>query len=123
MVEERLRDGRRIAQLIASEVTADATLSAVEADPEAEPTLDGAFAYGVADDGGERVAEVYLHPDRVRVELLANPSAAADAAADAGLRVRPKAVRPPRTLAFVEDGAQAKRVVPVVRAALSADRD
>lgn len=141
MVDERLRDGRRIAQLIASEIHADATLEVVDADPEVEPTADGAFAYAVTrsadadtddaagnanegagdDAGAERVAEVYVQPDRVRAELLAAPESAAEAAAVADLRVRPKAVRPPRTLAFVEDGAQAKRALGVIRAATEGD--
>lgn len=149
MVEKRLRDGRRIAQLIASEVHADATLSVVDADPDVKPTADGAFAYAVArggngggasdrDDaetdrasdgeerragGVERIAEAYVQPDRVRVELLADPATAAEAAESAGLRVRPKAVRPPRTLAFVEDGARAKRVLPVVRSTIDAESE
>jgi len=48
------------------------------------------------------------------------PAVAADAAESAGLRVRPKAVRPPRTLVFVEDGAQVKRVLSVFEAVVAA---
>jgi len=34
--------------------------------------------------------------------------------------VRPKAVRPPRTLVFVEDGAQVKWTLPAFRALVAA---
>jgi hypothetical protein len=70
---------------------------------------------------------VYVQPDRVRIEFVGieadaagedRPTATAAAAEQAGLRVRPKAVRPPRTLVFVEDGAQVKRALPVLEAAV-----
>ncbi|MFC4357194.1 hypothetical protein ACFO0N_04430 [Halobium salinum] len=125
MVQDRLRDGKRIAQLLASEVEGDrgvlGSLSVVDADPDVEPTTDGAFAFALSrrdetDAEPERVAEVYVQPDRARVEFLVQPDVAAAAATDADLRVRPKAVRPPRTLVFLEDGADAKRVLPVFEA-------
>jgi len=123
MVEDRLTDGRRIAQLLASEVEGDRDrlpgASVADADRDVEPTADGAFAYAVVR-GDDRLAEVYVHPDRARVELPIGQASAAEAAARADLRVRPKAVQPPRTLVFVEDGAQVKRVVPVLSAALDA---
>ncbi|WP_042662123.1 hypothetical protein [Haloferax sp. ATB1] len=130
MVVDSLSDGTRIAQLLASEVTghedAFSVLSVVDADADVEPTDDGALAYAVAADG-ERVAEVYVQPDRARVEFVAHPDVTAEAASEAGLRVRPKAVRPPRTLVFVEDGAQVKWTLPAFRALVAAleagDRD
>ena len=145
MVQDRLRDGTRIAQLVASELTGDReTLAGVvvaDADPDVEPTADGTFAYRVdhvadpdaitvgdrgattVEEDAERttIAEVFVQPDRARVEFTAAPDAAADAADtaagddDRGLRARPKAVDPPRTLVFVEDGAEAKRVMPVFK--------
>ena len=54
---------------------------------------------------------MYVQPDRVRVEFVTAVDAVSDAARERELRVRPKAVRPPRTLVFVEDGAQVKRVL------------
>jgi hypothetical protein len=133
VVEERLSDGHRIAQLLASEVDGDEGrlpgVAVVDADRDVEPTPDGAFAFAVADVAGAgddadgepiRLAAVYVHPDRVRVEVLVGPAAAADAGREAGLRVRPKAVDPPRTLLFVEDGAAVKRVAPVLAAAREA---
>jgi hypothetical protein len=138
MVADRLTDGVRIGQLLASEVSGDEgrlrDLTLADADPDVEPTADGAFAYRIvraveADaDGVERgVAEVYVQPDRVRIEFVGGadeaddlPKVAADAAGEAGRRVRPKAVRPPRTLVFVEDGAQVKRALPVLSAVVDA---
>ena len=121
-----LRDGVRIAQLLASEIEGHeaslAGVDVVDADPDVEPTSDGAMAYAVSR-GGDRVAEVYVHPDRVRVEFVAAQDAAATAAAEAGLRVRPKDVRPPRTLVFVDDGAGVKRVVGAFEAVAAAGRD
>ncbi|ELZ78131.1 hypothetical protein C455_10628 [Haloferax larsenii JCM 13917] len=129
MVVDRLSDGKRIAQLLASELTGHedtfSILSIVDSDADVEPTDDGALAYAVAADD-ERVAEVYVQPDRTRIEFTAHPDVTAEAADEEGLRVRPKAVRPPRTLVFVEDGAQVKWTLPAFRAlvaALEADAD
>ena len=123
MVEERLTDGRRIAQFLASEVTghddALAALSVTDADPDVEPTPDGTFGYGI-DRGDDRVASVFVQPDRARVEFEHAVDVAADAAREEGLRVRPKAVEPPRTLVFVENGAQVKWMLSVLRAVASA---
>lgn len=123
MVDERLTDGVRIAQLLASEVTGDhgrlRALDVKDADPDIDPTPDGAFAYALVADG-ERLAEAYVQPDRLRLEFRVGPDVVADAATKAGLRVRPKAVRPPRTLVFVESGAQVKRARQALEAALGA---
>lgn len=133
MVEDGTADGVRIAQLLASELTGGggrlADVTVTDSDPDVEPTTDGALAYRVdvaqTDGGGESdyVAEVYVHPGRVRVEFRVAPDAAADAGTEAGLRVRPKAVRPPRTIVFVEDGAEVKRVLPVFETAVRAVRE
>lgn len=150
MVDDRLSDGVRIGQLLASEITGNRgrlrELSLTDADPDVEPTTDGALAYAVlrTDDAdeplptndadettggtgtgtdGDVVAEVYVQPDRLRVEFVGAPDAAAAAGSEAGLRVRPKAVRPPRTLVFVEDGAQVKWILPVFEAVLDALRE
>jgi hypothetical protein len=140
MVADRLTDGIRIGQLLASEVSGNEgrlrALALADADPDVEPTADGALAYrivrvvdGDATEADERaVAEVYVQPDRVRIEFVGgdadspddSPTVTAAAADEAGLRVRPKAVHPPRTLVFVEDGAQVKRVLPVFEAAVDA---
>ncbi len=127
MVEDRITDGRRIAQLLASELDGRSdgafdALAVVDADPDVEPTADGARAYDVTvgsdDEGGDdpHLATVFVQPDRARVEFVAAVEAAAERASDADLRVRPKAVRPPRTLVFVESGAAVKRAADVFEA-------
>ncbi|MFC6989275.1 hypothetical protein ACFQJD_12160 [Haloplanus sp. GCM10025708] len=114
MVEDALADGKRIAQLIASEIEGHeaslADLSVTDADPDVEPTPDGAFAYAVVR-GDERVAEVVVYPDHARVAFLTGRAAATEAAESEGLRVEPAAGDSDRTLVYVETGAQAKRVV------------
>jgi hypothetical protein len=127
MVEESITDGYRIAELLSSEVTGlerDAIdeLSVVDADPDVEPSDDGAFAYGI-DHGETRLADVYVQPDRAYLEVRASVDAAKDAAAAVGLRVRPKATTPPRTLVFVEQGAFVKRALDVLVAAAEAESD
>lgn len=105
--------GVRIAQLLASELVAreDEPLARLElVDVTDADTLDpdelGVFAFGVVlhesgtDVDGEtregvRLADVYAHDDRVRVEFRAGVDAVPDAANDGDLRVRPKAVDPP----------------------------
>lgn len=146
MVADRLTDGVRIGQLLASEVSGNEgrlrALSIADADPDVEPTADGALAYRIvraaegdaSEADGRVVAEAYVQPDRVRIEFVGAdgaetpesadtddvPTVTAAAADEAGLRVRPKAVRPPRTLVFVEDGAEVKRALPVLEAVVDA---
>ena len=125
MVDDRLRDGRRIAELLASELDglgdalADVTIT--DADRDAEPTPEGAFAYRVTleREAQTALAAVFIQEDRARVEFLVAPDVAADQAHEEGLRVRPKAVQPPRTLVFVEDGAEVKRAVAVFEAVVA----
>ncbi|WP_255195164.1 hypothetical protein [Halorarius litoreus] len=124
MVVDELTDGTRIAQLLSSEVHGRESgptgrLSVVDADRDVEPTEFGAFAYGI-DFGGARLADVYVHPDRAHLEVRRGVDTAADAAGDAGLRVRPKAVDPPRTLVFVENGAEVKRATDVLATVVDA---
>lgn len=122
MTTDRLRDGHRIAQLLASELESGASpdaLAVTDADPEVEPTPEGALAYRVRDtEADEEIAAVYVQPDRARVEFRVAPAAVAEAAESEGLRVRPKAAEPPQTIVFVEDGAEVKRVLPAFDAAL-----
>lgn len=120
MVEERITDGRRIAELLASELDGreDGGLRSIalaNADRDVEPSADGARAYDVTDDG-ERIARVYVHDDRARLEFEAGQDVAAETADSLELRVRPKATEPPRTLVFVESGAAVKRATDVVQA-------
>lgn len=121
MVEDELTDGVRIARLLSSEVHGHergvlGRLDVVDADDDVEPSEAGAYAYGVETDDGRRVADVYAHPDRSHVEFRAAVRTAAESGHRQGLRVRPKAVEPPRTLVFVENGAEVKPALRVVRA-------
>ncbi|GGN97203.1 hypothetical protein [Haloarcula pellucida] len=73
MVDDRITDGKRIGQLLASEVTglergALGTLSVVDADPDVDPTPGGAFAFGVEADG-TRLGEVHVTPETARLTL------------------------------------------------------
>lgn len=127
MVDDELTDGRRIGQLLSSEIHGRdrglfGRLAVVDADPDAEPTEAGSFAYAVVD-GEETILEAYLHPDRLRLEFPAVPEAAADAAAEAGLRARPKAAESPRTLVFVERGAETKPALRVIERVLEARQE
>ncbi|WP_128476351.1 hypothetical protein [Halorussus pelagicus] len=122
MVEDRTTDGKRIAQLLSSEVSSreDSGFDALEvanADADVEPSAEGELAYEIAR-GEEILAEVYVHDERARVEFRERTDAAAETADEVGLRVRPKAVQPPRTLVFVEDGAEVKRATDVFVAVL-----
>lgn len=127
MVDERITDGRRIAQLLASEVRGRergpiGRLAVVDV-RDVEGNSFGEFAFGVdahVDSGARRVADVYVHDDRARVEFREVPDVAAAAGRGSGLRTRPKAVTPPRTVVFLEDGVAAKRVLPVFRASVEA---
>ena len=113
MVENRTTDGTRLAELLSSEIHGrDAgplgRLAVTDADREVEPRADGAYAFTVAR-GDEPIATAHVHPDRLHLEIAGEPERAAERATELELRVRPKAVEPPRTLVFVEDGAAVKR--------------
>jgi hypothetical protein len=125
MVTDEITDGKRIGQLLSSEIHgyergALGRLSVVDADTDVEPTEAGAFAYAIDYEGEsgdlERLAEVYVHPDRAHVEFRISVDLAAEKGDSEGLRVRPKAVESPRTLVFVENGAEVKSALRVVRA-------
>jgi hypothetical protein len=120
MVDDELDDGDRIARLLSSEIHghergALGRLAVVDAAESVVPTEAGAYAFAVGDDD-RRVAEVAVHPDRCHVEFRAAVETAADAGQRQGLRVRPKATEPPRTLVFVESGAEVKPALRVLRA-------
>ena len=133
MVDDRITDGTRIAQLLASELDgregAFAPVSVTDARPDVAPTADGARAYAVvrgyreeaiaSGEDGESIATVFVHPERVRIEFAARPERALEAAGEVNLRGRPKAAEPPRTLVFVEDGAAVKRATDVFAAILA----
>lgn len=152
MVQNRLRDGKRIAQLLASELTGDQaaleTVVVADADPDVEPTADGAFAYRVVhvadsdalttDDRGRptlaadvssdsaaavtEIATVSVQPEHAAVAFSAATERAVEAATATDLdtvstttndTIRTGRVR-------LADGVDAKRVVPVFEAVVTA---
>ena len=125
MVEDEIRDGRRIAELLASEVEGreDGALARIGLDvidEDAEGTPYGEHAYDVTIDG-DVLTGVHVHEDRIHLEFRRGIEAAADAGESRDLRVRPKATDPPRTLVFVERGADVKRAVEVIVRAATAE--
>lgn len=127
MVEDRITDGRRIAELLASELDGreDGVLgrvSVTNADRDVDPSEDGARAYDATlDDQDDPFVRAFIHPDRTHLEFERGQDVAADAAADVDLRVRPKATRPPKTLVFVETGAEVKRATDVIQAVVRSE--
>lgn len=105
MVDDRVTDPTRVAQLLASELTGLATgpletVEVTDADPEAEPSPEGTVAYRVTADG-EPVGAVLLYPERVVVALGVEGAEEREGAADEEL--------------VVERGAAVKRAVDAVR--------
>jgi hypothetical protein len=104
MVGDAIDDPRRIAQLLASELTGLETgrladVAVVDADRDAEPSDEGTTAYRV-EYAGDPLGAVVLYPDGVVVEL-----------AD-GLGVKQSRIT-------VETGAASKRAVDEVRDVLA----
>jgi hypothetical protein len=115
MVEHEVTDGKRIAQLLASELTGLelgplAGVRVVDADPAAAPTESGTDAYRLVY-GGRTVAVVSMFPDHATVSLHVEPApSTADNAGD-GLNVSGTEIR-------IETGAAVKRAVDVLRTLL-----
>ncbi|WP_459191902.1 hypothetical protein [Halosimplex sp. J119] len=112
-------DGTALADRLAAAIEGDederVSLSVVDRRSGIEPTADGAFAYAIDCTGGQ-LAEVFVHPDRIHVEFTSGVERAANGGERAGLRVRPKAVRPPRTLVFVESPGEIEAALDVLDA-------
>jgi len=75
MVEDRITDGKRIGQLFASELTGLergplGTVSVEDADPDAEPSPEGTYAFRVTADG-DRLGTVTVTDETARLELTA----------------------------------------------------
>jgi len=120
MVEDRVTDGKRVAQLLASELSGRETgrlaaVSVVDADPDADPDPDGTFAYRVAvrDD---IVAAVRTYPDAATLDMTdspdgdSRPGAVVERARELGLHAEDgDGDDPPRV--YVESGAAVKRAL------------
>ena len=73
MVTNSITDGKRIAQLLASELTGLRTggldtIGVEEADPDAMPSDTGTLAYEIVDDS-TLLASVYLYPAYIELEF------------------------------------------------------
>jgi len=132
MVEDRVTDGTRIAQLLASELSGREdgrldTVSVVDADPDAEPDRTGTTAYRVAV-RSDVVATVAIYPDCAELSFVA-PGASTPAVSGGAGPLDVAAVRERArqagldtgengTLVRVESGAAVKRAFDAVRAGL-----
>ncbi|MFB6111816.1 MAG: hypothetical protein ABEJ35_04685 [Halobacteriaceae archaeon] len=124
MVEDHVESGRRIAELLASEVDGRsdgglAALAVTNADTDVTPSADGAKAYDITA-AGTRIATVYVHPDRARVDVVRGQSAARAEVEGRPIRARSVGGARGRLLMFVADGVAVKRLVPVLTAAARA---
>lgn len=123
MVGTEIRDGDRIASLLRAEIEGfeDAPFGemTVEEATDGERRADelNREVFGVQY-RGDALFEVVIQEERALLEFRSHNAAVGDAAREEGLRVRPKATDPPRTLVFVERGADVKRVIDVLRACL-----
>jgi hypothetical protein len=113
MVDDRITDGRRIAQLLASELDGRegdlAAVSVANANPDVASTPEGAHAYDIRRDG-DHLARAFVPPDRVRVRVDGvTPEEALSAARGADLPVHRTDEDPPRVVFVVEDGVAVKR--------------
>jgi hypothetical protein len=119
MVENRITDGRRIAELLASELDGPLdSVAVVDADPDAEPVDGGARAYDVAVEGSTAAA-VFIHPECVRIEATIDGERI-DVTGSDGVSIRRGSERETgeETMIFVEYGAAVKRAVDVLLAAI-----
>lgn len=110
MVDDRVTDGKRIAQLLASELTGLetgglASVSVVDADRDVTPDESGPLAYRIAVDR-EPVGTVHVYPEYVEVRF-------ADSDTGGGTRF------PDGDVLTVRDGASVKQAVDVIHAAVS----
>ncbi|ELZ23167.1 hypothetical protein C475_15999 [Halosimplex carlsbadense 2-9-1] len=121
MVEDRITDGKRVAQLLSSELSGRdrgslGDVSVVDADPDAAPSPEGTVAYGVAY-RDERVGTVRLYPDAAVLSI-------GDAGPVDAQRVRGSVDGPDLSVTDdgavrIESGAAVKRAVDALVAGLS----
>jgi len=121
MVEDRVTDGKRIAQLLSSELSgrdrgALGKVSVVDAEPDAEPSPEGTVAYGVAY-RDERVGTVRLYHDAA--ELSIGGAGPVDAQRVRGSVAGPDLSVTDEGATRIESGAAVKRAVDALVAGLS----
>jgi hypothetical protein len=109
MVEDRVTDGKRVAQLLSSELSGRdravlGDVSVVDADPDAEPSTGGTVGYGVAY-RDERVGTVRLYPDAAELSFGDADTPDADATSDLPLAERVAGAVDGPDLSVTDDGA------------------
>lgn len=125
MVEDTISDGKRIAQLLASElegldVGGLDRISVIDANPEATPDESGTVAYRVSKDS-ERIATVTMYPDRATVRLLGEAewsrpdSVGHDGGSSSSISQSGDRTRPDESLLVIHTGAAVKGAVDAFR--------
>jgi hypothetical protein len=125
VVKDRVDEGRRVAELLSSELTGRedppfGQVAVTDPDTDVEPSPDGARAFDISVDG-TRVAQVFVHPDRARLDLHARPAAAREALEATDLRWRPAGGGTPKVIVFLPDGVAVKRVLEVIGAVATSE--
>lgn len=121
VVDDHVRDGRRVAELLASELDGRedppfGRVAVTDADRDVEPSPDGDRAYDISHDDVV-IGRVYLQANRVRVELFTGLREAREVLSDPDIRWRAIGGERPRLLMFIADGVAVQRVMPVIGAA------
>ncbi len=132
MVIDEITDGKRIGQLLASEIHGHqrgnlGLVAVTDADPDVEPTETGAYAFAVTFDGqadrepstASRFAAVYIYPEHVQVVFTRGGSTALAAADRYGLSSgsEPAAAQPSvGDVVVVGNGGEVKAALRVFRA-------
>ena len=119
MVEKRITDGKRVAQLFASELSGLDVhpldeIEVVDADPDAEPTPDGTLGYRV-NYRETTVASVVLYPERAELRL----DTAAIELGELTNGTDRMTIDGDTATVSIESGAAVKRAVDTLRDALS----
>jgi len=125
MVEDRITDGKRIAQLLASELTGLQTgpladVEITDSDPEAMPSDSGTVAYRIQYEG-QQVGTVLLYPAYVEVELQEEVSLEPEPDGDipVGTDTSGGVTRIGADTLQITHGAAVKRAVDVLRTILT----
>jgi len=115
MVEDCITDGKRIAELLASELSGResgplAELSVVDADRDATPSEDGTPAYSIAS-ARRQIGVVSLFPEYARVTLTVGARAVAESSASKGIPARRE---DDAVVLRVESGAAVKQAIDLI---------
>jgi len=123
MVKEGITDGKRIAELLSSELSARETgplssVSVIDADRDVTPSTDGTLAYGIAIDGA-RAGAVALFPEYARVTLSVGVEAVVKTASNVGVPARHE---DGTVVLRVESGAAVKPAADLIAATVESKR-